>query len=72
MSAYAAASIDEGRFARVRHMMTALENFEKAGLPCFQEGYHLTAGEEEEAYDFRNRNWGAGRRAVVEMAYVWE
>lgn len=72
VSQQAAALIAEERFARVRQMMTALENLKTAGLPCFRDAQHLTAGGAEEAYDLRERDWGAGKRVIVEMAFVWE
>ncbi|WP_417525582.1 hypothetical protein [Marinovum sp.] len=71
VSQQATVLIAEERFSRVRDMMTALENLKEAGLPCFRNAQYLTAGGDDDAYDLRERDWGAGRRVIVEMAFVW-
>ncbi len=64
--------ISDESFIRVREMMTALENINEAGLPCFRGTQHLTAGGDDDAHDLRDRDWGAGTRVIIEMAFVWE
>ena len=59
-------------FWEARALVTAVENLRLAGLPCFRDAYHLTSGGNDEGYDLRNRDWGAGRRVIVEIAFVWD
>ncbi len=59
-------------FSSARSLVTSLENLKWAGLPCFKASNELTSGGDEDAYDLRRKDYGAGRRVVVEMAFVWE
>ncbi len=72
VSEQATTLIADESFIRVREMMTALENINAAGLPCFRGARYLTAGGDDDAYDLRDRDWGAGTRVIIEMAFVWE
>ena len=65
-------AIHQENFCNARALVTALENLRLAGLPCFRNAYQLTSGGNDDAYDLRNKDWGAGRRVIVEIAFVWE
>lgn len=60
------------KFRSARNLVTSLENLKIAGLPCFRSALDLTAGGDDDAYDLRQQDYGAGRRVIVEMAFVWE
>ena len=63
--------LDEENFATARNLITSLENFKAAGLPCFRNARDFDASEEEGAYDLRKSNHGAGTRVLVEIALDW-
>lgn len=64
--------LGEEGFWRISKLVAAVENLRRAGLPCFSCKSGLLRDGTVGAYDIRNMDYGAGRRVLVETAFVWE
>ncbi len=65
-------AVSQESFHKARALVTAIENLQGAGLPCFRKARELTSGGDDDAYDLREKDWGAGRRVIVGVVFGYE
>lgn len=65
------ADVEQQNFFEAKQHLFSLENLKTAGLPCFRSAATLTSGGDDYAHDCRDKNYGPGKRIIVEVAYVW-
>ena len=59
------------QFEDAQAILAGLENLENAGLPGVRSNWSQELGGSDEAYDFRDKNHGAGTRILVEYGVCW-
>ncbi|MBW6419649.1 DUF1387 domain-containing protein [Celeribacter sp. PS-C1] len=63
--------VKAGEYGEARSLITGIENLQDAELPGFRDKIHLSLGGDDDAYDMREKNYGSGRRLILEYAVVW-